>query len=161
MAKQYLGGGISFEQKDVYQEFSGEMQPKLDDMSDVEITEPAAGEYLAYDADIKKWVNAPAQLPIKVGTVTISSVWSESAPYFTQTVEITGADVTAHSMIELLPTPEQIVTLQEAGITAVIVDVDSSDESPVVRVTAVGGYTPASMTVTCTVTEVTVEEESA
>lgn len=63
MAKRYLGGGISFEQKDVYQEFSEEDTPSpggsstLSGLTDVDISNPSNGQTLVYDAASQKWVN--------------------------------------------------------------------------------------------------------
>lgn len=63
MAKRYLGGGVSFEQKDVYQEFSEDDTPTpsgsttLAGLTDVDITNPTDGQTLVYDAASSKWVN--------------------------------------------------------------------------------------------------------
>lgn len=63
MAKRYLGGGISFEQKDVYQEFSEDETPSpggsssLVGLTDVDISNPTDGQTLVYDASSEKWVN--------------------------------------------------------------------------------------------------------
>ena len=63
MAKRYLGGGVSFEQKDVYQEFSeddGGGSSTLSGLTDVDISEPTDGQVLVYDATSQKWVNDSA-----------------------------------------------------------------------------------------------------
>lgn len=60
MAKGYLGGGISFEQENVYQEFSEEDTPaggRLTTLSDVDISNPADGQTLVYNAESGKWEN--------------------------------------------------------------------------------------------------------
>lgn len=63
MAKRYLGGGISFEQQDVYQEFSEDDTPSpggsstLAGLTDVDISNPTDGQTLVYDATSGKWVN--------------------------------------------------------------------------------------------------------
>ena len=61
MAKRYLGGGISFEQKDVYQEFSEEEggggSTTLSGLTDVDISNPADGQTLVYNATSGKWEN--------------------------------------------------------------------------------------------------------
>lgn len=61
MAKRYLGGGVSFEQKDVYQEFSedpgGGGSSSLSGLTDVNISNPSDGQTLVYDATTKKWEN--------------------------------------------------------------------------------------------------------
>lgn len=60
MAKRYLGGGVSFEQKDVYQEFSEEGSggsSTLSGLTDVHISNPADGQLLIYNAESGKWEN--------------------------------------------------------------------------------------------------------
>lgn len=64
MAKRYLGGGISFEQKDVYQEFSedeggggGGGSTTLAGLTDVDITDPTDGQTLVYNSTTEKWEN--------------------------------------------------------------------------------------------------------
>ena len=61
MAKRYLGGGVSFEQKDVYQEFSedegGGGSSTLSGLTDVDISNPTAGQTLVYNAESGKWEN--------------------------------------------------------------------------------------------------------
>ena len=62
MAKRYLGGGVSFEQKDVYQEFSEEEgggggSTTLSGLTDVDISEPTNGQTLVYNATSGKWEN--------------------------------------------------------------------------------------------------------
>lgn len=63
MAKRYLGGGISFEQKDVYQEFSedegggGGGSTTLAGLTDVDISNPTDGQTLVYNATSGKWEN--------------------------------------------------------------------------------------------------------
>ena len=64
MAKRYLGGGVSFEQKDVYQEFSedegGGGSTTLAGLTDVDITDPTDGQVLVYNAEAGKWENGEA-----------------------------------------------------------------------------------------------------
>lgn len=63
MAKRYLGGGVSFEQKDVYQEFSedegggGGGSTTLSGLTDVDINNPTDGQTLVYNAESGKWEN--------------------------------------------------------------------------------------------------------
>lgn len=60
MAKRYLGGGVSFEQKDVYQEFSedeGGGSTTLAGLTDVDISNPTNGQTLVYNAESGKWEN--------------------------------------------------------------------------------------------------------
>lgn len=65
MAKRYLGGGVSFEQKDVYQEFSedeggGGGSSTLSGLTDVDITDPTDGQTIVYNASAGKWENGAA-----------------------------------------------------------------------------------------------------
>lgn len=60
MAKRYLGGGVSFEQKGVYQEFSedsGGGSSTLSGLTDVDISNPSDGQTLVYNATSDKWEN--------------------------------------------------------------------------------------------------------
>jgi len=63
MAKRYLGGGVSFEQQDVYQEFSedegggGGGSTTLAGLTDVDISNPSDGQTLVYNATSGKWEN--------------------------------------------------------------------------------------------------------
>lgn len=60
MAKRYLGGGVSFEQKNVYQEFSEEGtggSTTLTGLTDVDISNPTDGQLLIYNAESGKWEN--------------------------------------------------------------------------------------------------------
>lgn len=62
MAKRYLGGGVSFEQQDVYQEFSkdgggGGGSSTLSGLTDVDISNPTDGQVLVYNAATGKWEN--------------------------------------------------------------------------------------------------------
>lgn len=61
MAKRYLGGGVSFEQKNVYQEFSedggGGGASTLSGLTDVDISNPSDGQTLVYNTTSGKWEN--------------------------------------------------------------------------------------------------------
>lgn len=61
MSKRYLGGGISFEQENVYQEFSEDTTPSgggsLATLTDVDISDPTDGQTLVYNATSGKWEN--------------------------------------------------------------------------------------------------------
>ena len=60
MAKRYLGGGVSFDQKDVYQAFSEESSDgssTLSGLTDVDISNPTDGQTLVYNATSGKWKN--------------------------------------------------------------------------------------------------------
>lgn len=118
-------------------------------LDDVDITTPADGQTLVYDDASDKWVNADAQAAIKSGSMTLSSSWSGADPY-TQTATVTGVTITANSEVSLRPTPAQIASLQENGITALVVE----NNSGTLTVTAIGGTTSAAMTIVCDVIEV-------
>lgn len=58
MAVRYLGGGVSFEQKAVSQEFSEESSgSSLAGLTDVDITNPSNGDTLVYNSTTEKWEN--------------------------------------------------------------------------------------------------------
>ena len=83
------------------------------------------------------------------GSITLSSSWSGSNPYY-QTVTISGATITANSKIDLQPTETQLNTLINAGVTALGINNNNG------TLTAYAlGATPSTMTIQCTVTEVT------
>lgn len=85
-----------------------------------------------------------------VGSVALSLSWSGSEPY-TQTVEVTGATVTANSKIDLQPTPAQIERLISEGVEALVIE----NNNGTLTATAIGAAPSTAMTVQCTVTEVT------
>ena len=80
MAKRYLGGGVSFEQKDVYQEFSedggGGGSTTLAGLTDVDISEPTNGQTLVYNAESGKWENGTGgdAALMTLGTISADSV---------------------------------------------------------------------------------------
>lgn len=100
MAKRYLGGGISFEQKDVYQEFSedegggGGGSTTLAGLTDVDISNPSNGQTLIYNAISGKWENGAGgsggALIINVTEVTdYNSQPEEGDPYMIGNVSAT------------------------------------------------------------------------
>ena len=63
--------------------------------------------------------NALANKPLKMTTISLlSENWAGTNSPFNQTVSITG--ITSNSKIDLQPTPEQIVELQDADIILMI-----------------------------------------
>lgn len=80
MAKRYLGGGISFEQERVYQEFSEDDTPSgggsLATLSDVDISNPTDGQVLVYNAASGKWENAGGgdEIFVTLGTINADTV---------------------------------------------------------------------------------------
>ena len=85
MAKRYLGGGISFEQKDVYQEFSeDEGGSTLSGLTDVDISNPTGGQTLVYNTATEKWENGEAGSAMpKQDTTTIHANGSVSVKFGT------------------------------------------------------------------------------
>ena len=94
MAKRYLGGGISFEQKDVYQEFSedeggGGGSTTLSGLTDVDISNPTDGQVLVYNAATGKWENGAGEgggalivhrtYDEEHGIYTLDKTWKEIA----------------------------------------------------------------------------------
>ena len=63
--------------------------------------------------------NALANKPLKMATVSLPSEnWAGANSPFSQTVTVNG--ITSNSKIDLQPTPEQIVELQDADIILMI-----------------------------------------
>ena len=86
---------------------------------------------------------------VKKGTVSISATWSGTGPY-TQTVTVTGASITANSMVDLQPTAAQLNQLVEDGVTAMTVE----NSNGTLTLTALGEMPSAAMVMQATVTEV-------
>ena len=80
--------------------------------------------------------------------VELSATWTEGDNGYTQTVTI--ADGTENSLVALQPTAAQIIALQEAGVTALMVDNDNGTFTA----TAVGAAPTEAMTIQATLTEV-------
>ena len=86
---------------------------------------------------------------LQAGTVGLSSNWSGNDPY-TQTVSVSGATITANSMVNLQPSVQQIILLLQAGVTALTTE----NNNGVITVYAIGGAPMQSMTMQCSVCEV-------
>lgn len=88
----------------------------------------------------------------KQTTITFTAAgWVDNQNgFFTQTVTVNGG--TANSLVALQPTATQIAALQNAGVSALMVD----NNGGVFTATAVGAKPTADMTVQATITEVTV-----
>lgn len=80
-------------------------------------------------------------------SITFSTSWTEGDNY-TQTVTVSGGN--ENSLVALQPTAAQIVALQEAGVTALMVDNDNGTFTA----TAVGAAPAEAMTIQATLTEV-------
>ena len=85
------------------------------------------------------------------GTIALSASWSGNASPYTQLVTVSGATVTAHSKVDLQPTAAQIASLISDGVTGLVIE----NSNGTLTAYAVGAAPGASMTVQCTVTEVT------
>ena len=86
---------------------------------------------------------------IKIGNITLGTTWAGNDPY-TQVVSVTGAVVTANSMIDLQPTAAQLSQMITDGIQGLTV----SNNNGTITITSIGAPTTTEMTVQCTVTEV-------
>lgn len=89
-----------------------------------------------------------AEAEIQLGSISLSSSWSGSGPYF-QTVTVTGATVTANSKVDIQLTASQIATLIGAGVTGMVIE---NNNGTLTAWTV--GASPSSMTVQCTVEEI-------
>lgn len=87
------------------------------------------------------------QNKITAATVTISATWAGAGPY-TQTVSVTGA--TSNSKIDLQPTAAQIQQLIDDGVSALYIE----NNAGTLTAYAVGAPTSVSLTIQCTLTEV-------
>lgn len=83
-----------------------------------------------------------------VGSITVGTTWTGSNPY-TQTVTVTGASVTAKSIVNLQPTAANLAQMLSDGVSAFYVE----NNSGTLTLVAVGAETTAEMTIQCTVEE--------
>lgn len=81
-------------------------------------------------------------------SIPFSATWTASGSNYTQTVTVSGG--TANSLVSLQPTAAQIVALQEAGVTALMVD----NNNGTFTATAVGAKPTAAMTIQAILMEV-------
>lgn len=81
-------------------------------------------------------------------SIPFSATWTASGSNYTQTVTVSGG--TANSLVALQPTAAQIVALQEAGVTALVVD----NNNGTFVATAVGSAPTEAMTIQATLMEV-------
>lgn len=93
------------------------------------------------------------QIPNTTRLVSVSmpaASWTKTDGKFSQTVTVTTG--TANTFVALQPTPSQIVTLQEDGVTALQVNNDNG----VFTAVAIGAAPTADMSIQVTLTEVKV-----
>jgi len=108
MAKRYLGAGVSFEQQDVYQEFSedgggGGGSTTLSGLTDVDISNPSDGQTLVFNATSGKWENGAGG-----GTAGILKV-HDSGENDGSTLDHTWAEITSAPFVIL----ESVVEIGE------------------------------------------------
>lgn len=87
------------------------------------------------------------KIPVR-GTISLALNWSGTGPY-TQTVTVTGATVTANSIISLLPTSSQLASLMADGVSAM--SVENNDGELTVHV--LGAAPTVAMVIDCKVEE--------
>lgn len=86
---------------------------------------------------------------VQKGTISLSTTWTGSDPY-TQSVSVSGATVTSNSLVALQLTDAQLDQLEADGVSSLRVD----NNNGTLSISARGGVTAASMSVQCTVMEV-------
>ena len=102
---------------------------------------------IATSAYVNTGVSIDGEEP--VGSITMSASWTGNNPY-TQTVTVTGATVTSHSLVSLQPTAAQMASLISAGVSALTIE----NNNGTLTAYAIGSAPSAAMTMQCTVTEV-------
>lgn len=88
---------------------------------------------------------------VQLGDVVFGTTWSESSGVYTQTVTVTGATVTASSMVDVQLSAAQRLAIQGWGVTALWVE----NNSGTLTAYALGAQPQEGGTMQCTVTEVT------
>ncbi|MBO7670374.1 MAG: hypothetical protein J6S60_07265 [Oscillospiraceae bacterium] len=90
--------------------------------------------------------------PEPAGTITLSATWTgpDADGDYSQVVTVTGAAVTAQSVVGLRPTKAQVKTLIAAGVTALLIE----NNAGTLTVYAVGGVPAEALTIQCDVWEV-------
>ena len=87
---------------------------------------------------------------VQLGDVVFGTAWSESSGVYSQTVTVTGATVTANSMVDLQLSALQRQVIQGWGVTALWVE----NNSGTLTAYALGAQPQDGGTMQCTVTEV-------
>lgn len=99
------------------------------------------------DSYYKEQYDEPIPQPV-LSTLTVSGVWTGENPYYA--AASVSASISPNSKIDVQLSADQIITLQAAGVTALLVE----NDYPSIRVCAIGGYPIGSLSLQCTVTEV-------
>lgn len=141
MSKRYLGGGVSFEQKDVYQEFSedsggGGGSSTLSGLTDVDISNPSDGQTLVFNSTSGKWENGAGgvlvlhEIPVEANSNTravptpmirLDKTWQEiydAGVCFVEMIMSQG-DETRKG---LLPVCVIMTPIQDIGVTTYTVE---------------------------------------
>ena len=107
-----------------------------------------AGKVLAVGADGEVAPGDPSG-GVRKGTITLSAQWDGGGPY-TQRVTVPGIPVTAASKVDLQPGMAEIEQLAGDGVAALYVE----NSNAVLTAYAAGAAPSSTMTLQCTVTEV-------
>lgn len=98
-------------------------------------------------------LDAAKQKKIRKGTVSLpASSWAGSGPY-TQTVTVSGATVTANSVVDIQPDNTVLSHMYSVGVAAIYI----ANNNGTLTAYAVAKKPTSNLTVQCTVTEVTEE----
>lgn len=98
-----------------------------------------------YDTE---WGNAAASQ--KLASVTLSTNWTANTGYSTQTVTVSGATITAYSKVDLQPEEVALTHMISVGCNALYIE----NNNGVLTAYAIGNAPTQSLTMQCTVTEV-------
>lgn len=88
---------------------------------------------------------------LRVGSIELSASWTGSTSPYSQTVTVTGTPVTAGSKVDLQPTADQISRLIADGVSALTIE----NNNGTLIAHAIGNKPGVTMTVQCTIKEVT------
>lgn len=94
--------------------------------------------------------NVGAAPAIHTGSITMNTSWTEQTSDWTKTVTVTGATITSASKVDLQPSTTAIAQMINDGVSALYIE----NNSGTLTAHAVGAAPTASMTIQCTVTEV-------
>lgn len=104
-------------------------------------------------AGAEESLDAAKQKKIRRGTISLPAAsWAGSGPY-TQTVTVSGATVTANSVVDIQPDNTVLSHMYSVGVAAIYI----ANNNGTLTAYAVAKKPTANLTVQCTVTEVTEE----